>query len=255
MLWYKAWLETRWRFLIGLALLVCSAAGVVFEYPRAMKLLAAVPDVDTGGIIGERIRESMALAREYRGYVWSQWFAQNLKQTWTVFAVLLGTGGVLAQSSGGAALFTLSMPASRNELLAARAATGLAELLVLAVVPSTVIPLASPLVGGTFGLASVLVYALCLFVAGAVFFSLAFLLSTIFADIWRPLSIALVIAIGVGVLEELFRDRTHYGIFGVMAGQSYFYSGHVPWLGLGASAAASAAMLYGAALNIARHDF
>ena len=29
MLWYKAWLETRWRFLIGLAVLVCSAVAAV----------------------------------------------------------------------------------------------------------------------------------------------------------------------------------------------------------------------------------
>ena len=25
MLWYKAWLETRWRFITGLVLLVCAA--------------------------------------------------------------------------------------------------------------------------------------------------------------------------------------------------------------------------------------
>ena len=51
---------------------------------------------------------------------------------WTLFAVLLGTGGLLSQASGGGALFTLSLPVSRNRLLGVRAATGLAELLVLA---------------------------------------------------------------------------------------------------------------------------
>ena len=34
MLWQKMWLETRWRFLIGLALMACSAGGVVFTYPH-----------------------------------------------------------------------------------------------------------------------------------------------------------------------------------------------------------------------------
>ena len=29
MLWYKSWLETRWRFLIGLVLLMLSACGTV----------------------------------------------------------------------------------------------------------------------------------------------------------------------------------------------------------------------------------
>src|SRR5216684_7806355 len=112
MLWYKSWMETRWRFLIGLVMLMCSAAGAVFVYPKVMKLMPLVPTLDAGGEIGRRIRESAELAREYRGYVWSQWFRQNLTQMWTLFAVLLGTGGLLSQTSGGATLFTLSMPAS-----------------------------------------------------------------------------------------------------------------------------------------------
>ena len=39
MLWYKSWLETRWRFLIGLVLLVCSAMFIVLAYPRLIQLL------------------------------------------------------------------------------------------------------------------------------------------------------------------------------------------------------------------------
>ena len=39
MLWYKSWLETRWRFLIGLALLMLSACGTVLAYPAVQELL------------------------------------------------------------------------------------------------------------------------------------------------------------------------------------------------------------------------
>ena len=41
MLWYKSWLETRWRFLIGLALLMLSAAGTVLYYPHGHGSAAA----------------------------------------------------------------------------------------------------------------------------------------------------------------------------------------------------------------------
>ena len=44
--------------------------------------------------------------------------------------MLLGTGGLLSQAIGGGALFTLSLPVSRERLLGVRAATGLAELAV-----------------------------------------------------------------------------------------------------------------------------
>ena len=125
MLWYKAWLETRWRFLIGLVLLLFSAGGVVIGYPRVVELLPMVPQPDTSSVLGRAIKEAAELAATYRGYVWSQWFRQNLSNTWTVFAVLLGTGGLLAQTSGGAALFTLSLPVTRRRLAGIRAATGL----------------------------------------------------------------------------------------------------------------------------------
>ncbi len=126
MLWHKSWLETRSRFLIGLALLLCSTAATVFTYQKVLELLAAMPPIETGGEFGRRIREAAELSRQYRGYVWSQLYRQNLIQLWTIFAAVLGTGGLLNQMTGGGGLFTLSLPASRGRLIAVRAGTGLA---------------------------------------------------------------------------------------------------------------------------------
>jgi hypothetical protein len=255
MLWHKSWLETRWRFLIGLGLLACSAAGVVLEYPKVVELLAVVPAGDTGGELGRRIRESAELARDYRGYVWSQWFGQHLVQAWTLFAVLLGTGGLVSQASRGGALFTLSLPVSRRRLVAVRAAVGLVELLVLAVVPSLLIAALSPAIGQRFAIADAVVHSACLFIAGTVFFSLTSLLSTAFSDIWRPPLIVLLLAVVLGGSEQVVRDVGRFSVFSVMSAQRYFQGEGLPWLGLVASAAASVALLYGAARNIERQDF
>jgi len=40
-----------------------------------------------------------------------------------------------------------------------------------------------------------------------------------------------------------------------MSGENYFHGRGLPWPGLVASAAASAALLYGAGTNLARRDF
>ncbi|HEY1336563.1 MAG TPA: hypothetical protein VGF59_03595 [Bryobacteraceae bacterium] len=255
MLWYKSWLETRWRFLLGLAMLMCSAAGVVLTRPEVMKLMPMADRLPVAGEIGRRIREAVDLSRSYNGYVWSQWFRQNGAQFGTIFAALLGTGGLLAQSSGGAALFTLSMPVTRARLLGIRAAAGLAEWFVLAFAPSLLIPLLSPTIGESYGVGNTLVHSACLFIAGAAFFSLAFLLSTAFGDIWRPLLLALLIATVLAVLPLVLRGMGSWNIFNVMSGESYFRGGRLPWAGLTASAAASAAMLYAGARNIAHRDF
>jgi len=254
MLWYKFWLDTRWRFLIGLVLLAGSAFSIVLAYPRVMQLLPLVPQADTGGEIGRRIREVALLSREYRGYVWAQWFRQQPTQLGTLFAVLLGTGGLVSPSGGGA-LFTLSLPISRERLVAVRAAAGLVELLTIAVVSSLVFPMVSPAVGQTYGVGSALVHALCWFAAGSVFFSLALLFSTVFSDIWRPLLLACTVAFALAMSEFVFRDLAPYGLFRVMSAESYFRTGSLPWAGVAASAAISAGVLYGAALNFARRDF
>ena len=255
MLWHKSWLETRSRFLIGLALLVCSAGAAVFAYPKIQQLLTMVPVVDTGGEIGRRIRDAAELARDYRGYIWSQWYHQTLIQLWTIFAVLLGTGGLLSQMSGGGALFTLSLPVSRARLLTVRAGTGLAELLALSLVPSLLLPLLSPGVGESYRIEDALVHGMCLFVAGSVFFSLSFLLSTVFTDIWRPLLVALFVAAVLAIGEQFVDGLSRYGLIATMSGERYFRGSGVPWIALLASAALSAAMLYGSSVNLARRDF
>jgi ABC-2 type transport system permease protein len=255
MLWYKSWLETRWRFLIGLALLMLSAAGAVIAYPRVVKLLPLVPAVTVSGELGRRIREAADLMRDYRGYVWSQWLRQSMTNMLSLFAVLLGTGGLLSQASGGGALFTLSLPVSRNQLLGVRAATGLAELLALAFVPPLLLPLLSPGVGEGYGLGDALAHGSCLFVAAAVLFSMACLLSTVFSDVWRPALIVCGLAAVLGICEPFFGDLSRYSLFGIMNGEIYFRGGGWPWLELLASAAVSAAMLFAASRNLARQDF
>jgi hypothetical protein len=255
MLWYKSWEETRWRFLIGLVVLMCSAVGTVVAYPQLVKLLPLAPRLDLSGEIGRRVTEAIELAREYRGYVWSQWFRQNMMQMWALFAVLLGTGGLLSQASGGGTLFTLSLPATRNRLLGVRAATGLAELLVLAFIPSLLLPVLSPAIGQAYGIGDALIHSACMFLAGAVFFSLAFLLSTVFSDIWRPPLIVLCGAAVLALCEPVLPGLSRYSLFRVMSAEVYFRGGGLPWLGLFASAAVSVAMLYAATRNIARQDF
>ena len=132
MLWHKAWLETL-EIPDRLALLVCSACFLVLSYPFVQRLLSQLPNLDVAGAVGRQLRQRADLLATYRGYVWSQWFGQNMAQAWTLCAVIIGTGGLLHQASRGA-LYTLSMPVSRHRLLGVRASLSLAELFALAFV-------------------------------------------------------------------------------------------------------------------------
>ncbi len=254
MLWYKAWLETRWRFLIGLGLLTIVAVGTVYDYLAVQKLMPLAGSVDYSGELGRRLKEAVELERTYRGFVWLQWFRQNLSQMGTLMAVILGSGNALSSTAGGV-MFTLSMPASRRDVLRVRATLGLAEWCALAFLPSLVIPLFSPAVGQSYGVGDTLVHALCVFVVGTVAFSLASWLSTLFADLWRPLLLACGIVIVLSLCESVLGEAGRFGLFHVMSGDSYFRTGHLPWAGLIVSVLASAAMLAGAARNLERREF
>ena len=258
MLWHKAWLETRGRFLAGLAISLIVGFGVIYDFRATERLLPLVRNVDpaaldTSGPLGAAIKEGIAAQQTFRGFVWWQWYRQNLTYLVVIFGALLGAGGLLAKS-GGATLFTLSLPVSRNRLIGTRAAIGLAELLVLAVVPSLWLALLAPSIGQTYSIADVLAHGLCMFVVGSVFFSLAALLSNDYADVWRPVLIACVIAAAIGMLEYV-PAIGRFGIFHVMSGETYYRSAALPWIGLLVNAGIAAALLRTAAVNLAHRDF
>ena len=257
MFWYKSWLDTRWRFLAAFVVLTCSAVLTVLAYPKVVMLLPLVPLEASiqGGEIRRRIREIAELERTYRGYIWVQAFRQTLTQLGVLFAVLLGTGGLLPSGSKDTALFTMSLPASRHELLGARVATGLGQLAVLAFAPALVFPLLSPAVGETFTLGSALVHGACLFVTWTVFFSLALLLSTVVSGVWVPALIALCAALLLAAVDQFAGGLSRFSIFAIMSGETYFRTGALPWAGLLASGAAAAGMLSAGSWNFARQDF
>jgi ABC-type transport system involved in multi-copper enzyme maturation permease subunit len=257
MLWHKAWRETRWRFISALVILTLLAASSVFSYFANSQLLSQLPaDVvpaaaESSGL-GKAIREAIELQKEFRGFIWYRTFRDNLTNMGVFFAILLGCGGLLSETSKGSALYTLSLPVTRKQLLGARAGTGLLQCLAIAMVPPLAVPILAPAVGEQFRLVDALAHGLCLFVVGVLFFSLASFLSTLFADIWRPMLIAIGIACAFAIASFV---APPLALFSVMSGESYFRTGTLPWTGLLTSAVLAMALLYSAAETLERRDF
>jgi len=254
MFWYKTWLDTRSRFWIGLVLLTVVACGLVPEFAQVQRVLPLVGDtlVDPSGPLSYPLTRAVELSRTFRGFVWHQWFQGNALILGALFAALLGTSHLFSSSTRGL-LFTLSLPASRRRWLATRAATGLAEMLVLMVLPPLAISLFAPLFGQHYGVGEGLLHALCAFVGMAAFFGLALLLSTIFHDTWRSILIVCLIAVCVTFVDLLVPNGI--GVLRVLAAEDYFGGGSLPWAGLSAFVVAAAALLYAAARKVERLDF
>jgi hypothetical protein len=232
--------------------------GVIYDFRATERLLPLLRHVDPSvidmsGPVGAAIKQGMEAQQTFRGFVWWQWYGQNLTYLVVVFGALLGSGGLLAKS-GGAALFTLSLPVSRSRLIATRAAVGLAELLALAILPSLLLPVFASTIGQSYSVVDVFAHGLCLFAVGAVFFGLAALLSNEYTDVWRPALIACVVAAFLGMLEYVPALKP-YGMFRVMNGETFYRNAGLPWIGLLINGALAAALLRTAAVTLTHRDF
>jgi ABC-type transport system involved in multi-copper enzyme maturation permease subunit len=254
MLWHKAWLETRWRFITALLILTVMAGAKVYEYVVTLRMMPLAESVVSGDNtpLGAAIREAVAVQREFRGFIWYNAFRDNLTQMGVLFAVLLGCGGLLSEAKKGSALFTLSLPITRRELLKVRTVTGVTQCLAITMIPPLVLPILAPAIGQQFSVIDALAHGLCLFFVAALFFSLASFLSTMFADIWRPLLIALFLACMAAVVQFVAPE---FGLFRVMSGETYFKTGALPWAGFLTTAVLASALLYSAAETLERRDF
>ena len=259
MLWHKAWLDTRWRFWVGLFVVVLAACGVVLSYPRALVVANALeqsPGVVLGaGPAATRVEEALSLVRMYPAYVSSQLYQQELPQLWCLFAMVIGAGGIVSQAARSGGLFTLALPVSRLEIVTARAGVGLFELLVIALAPAVVVPALSPVVGQSYHVSDGLVHAALLFGGGAVFFCFTFLMSSIFSDVWRPPLLMAAVFFSIAALRSIVPRFTSFTLAPVITGASYFQTGSIPWTALLLSMLTSLVFLWLAARNVARRDF
>jgi hypothetical protein len=257
-MWRGAWIGTRWWFVAVLILLLAQSAVDIATFAPAGSHSAVILG-DSFGIphrpFPQWIQEIVRLSGTFKGYEWVHFYRDNLPGVVTLFAVLVGAGGVLQRRSGR--LFTLSLPVSRTQLVVACTVTYLCELAALALIPALSVPLFAPLVGQSYPIADALVYALHSFVGGTVFFFGALLLSAIFYD-WRQHSLAwtaLLIAVGSLVFAAFFPVVGAYTPGGLMSGESYFRSGSLELPVLAAWLAMAAVMFVAVVRSLEQRDF
>lgn len=221
MLIYKAWLETRWRFLAGLALLVALIFYTVFQAPTVIKARKEFR--------GEHI--------VYAQYIWILLYKGYLQALWILAAVMLGLGGLWREKSSGAAGFTLSLPVSRRRLVLVRSMVGAAEAITLAVVPCILIWAISPLAGYSYPLGQAVSHSVLIVGGGLIFYAWGLLLSHLMQGEFSTPTLALSVCLVLFIAFKLLRLEI-YNPFDLMSGRYYLdpntflLNGALPWQSL-----------------------
>jgi ABC-type transport system involved in multi-copper enzyme maturation permease subunit len=154
MLWYKAWLETRSRFLISLAGLVALCSLMVYH------------------------GDANALSYTGANYYYRVLEGSNalLIQLWILTVTLSMMGGLLREKSAGSSAFTLALPVSRKRLMTVRIVTVLIQAIALAVVPWLAMFSIGSIFGKTHSVSQAVFFIFLLLGGGGCLLPLPFLL-------------------------------------------------------------------------------
>ena len=242
MLWYKAWLETRGRFLACLITLTLFC----FIFVHHAQEIA---------FRGDGLSRPGGPADFYRLLYVNQQF---LVIMWVVSAVLLGMGGLVREKAVGVSTFTLSLPVSRARLFGVRVATGIFQAAALAILPWCAVFLASSSAGMPIRLSQVSSYILLLLGGGFSYFAMAILVSSFIEGEYT----APAISFGVVLLTAIAFDAwlRPFSLWRLIAGdlsidRHTFLLSSFPSRGISASLAAALFMLLLALHRIRRRDF
>lgn len=163
MLWFKAWRESRIRFLASAVALIAFCATIVFFHRD----------------IGRGMNDEGPMT--YLSFIWHSTYKGYVRDLFVLIAILLGLGGLTRERDHRTAGFTLALPVSRFSLLATRSAVGFSEVLLLAAVPAIVLPAFSALVGESYPMSQAWEFAILWATVGALVHTIGLLASVLFA--------------------------------------------------------------------------
>lgn len=241
MLWYKAWLETRARFLACLfgitliiAFLVHHAESIILPQWR-------------------HADSSNNLVFFAQGY---------LMAVWILSVILLGMGGLGRERAVGTSPFTLALPVSRRRLIGVRMALGIFQAISLAVIPWIAIVVITHFAGSPILLSQAAFYLLLLISGGLIYLAMAVLISSLIEGEYTAPAVAYGLTILTGIVfGNVSWLRPYVDIWRFMGGDNhldkstFLLVGPFPWAGALACLFIAAAMLFSSVLVIQRQEF
>ena len=238
MLWYKAWLETRTRFLISFAGITLITAFSAFEHAKD-----ALP---TSGMS----------YYYFVLYLTHQVFAL----LWVLSVILLLMGGLVREKAVGASSFTLALPVSRSRLVWTRIATGLMESFILGLVPWILMFAILCVAGKPLAVSQAAIYLTVMFAGGFLFFAIAALSAAMFeGEYTAPLvACSSFIALSLSFNEPAFKTWSPAHLLlasNLLRRQSILLGSSIPWNVIGVIASIAGVLLFASVKIVERREF
>ncbi|MGA2671798.1 MAG: hypothetical protein ABSE99_01110 [Terracidiphilus sp.] len=233
MLWYKAWLETRWRFafLVGSILLVWIA-------PLWLPSTGVTP-----GMIASRMWVALQLESVLLSILAAIYLAGAGINTQTMYSATSGFHGSM--------LFTLSLPVSRARLLVARAGLGALETCGLVVLMAGYMLFLKP---GAVSALQAFDYMVRAVVCAMAVYALSVLLACVLDEMWQFTG-ACILWVGFFLLQSKVNMVSQISPLRGMSLNCYPLTAPMPWAPVVASAVLAGVLLYASVLVLQRKEY
>ncbi len=223
-LWKKEITEGKFRFLIGLVILGLVGLLITLTYDYTIKLLEIAP-------VPAPFRAQVELLKDYRLYIWSQWFNKNLLQFGSLLAIIFGAGIISTEVSRQTIAFLLARPLSRPAVFTVKYVVGLAYLILVTVISTIFLYLMVLATGHGFPLGQLVKHTVMAIAGMGVIFSIAAYFSTVFDRSVKAGLVSGLVALalaGPGFSPGLMK----YSLYYQMAGIRIIKGEGFPWVPL-----------------------
>jgi ABC-2 type transport system permease protein len=247
MLWYKAWRESRVRFLLSAAVLVFLCLGLM-QRARTGFPPPERPDLP------------------YSAWVWANIYGNLNPTVFVILVMILGLGGLQRERPIGTAPFTLTLPVTRVRLVFVRAAMGLIQVAVLSLIPVMLVPTLSPWIARqSYPVTQAFQFALLFMIWGAVAFAVGFVWSSVFGGEFTGTALCVITPVVYRILvsnSSRLQDFPAFNYASFMSGLPYILSPvkdlivkPLPWITFAGLAAVTIALITCAAGITHQQDF
>lgn len=223
-LWKKEISAGRIKLLVGLAVLAIAALVVALTYDIVNKYVGM-------GQVPDFARDQVKLLKDYKFFIWTQWFGKNLMQSGVILAVAFGAGVISTEISRQTMHFLLAKPIRRSSIFTAKYVVNYIILTLSVIISTMVLYIGVIATGHSYSLLQLMEGAVIAVAGLGVVFSIASCFSAVFD---RTLTAVAASAVAAFVLyvPGFFPALAKYSLFYHLSGPGIIRGEGFPFLTL-----------------------
>jgi ABC-type transport system involved in multi-copper enzyme maturation permease subunit len=192
----KELIDARWKIIVGAVITALLVAGLSVLY-SVIRDLATNPSV--AGLPDVFKNDLQLSVANFGLYVWGPWFPKTGPMVLGGLAAFLGGGLIAGEVGKGTIFFLLSKPVSRERVLITKYLVSAAILLGVTLLGTLVMLLTAVVMGQSVPVDRILLATVLLWLGTLSILGVALLFSTLFDDVLRPVGLAILVAVVVGL--------------------------------------------------------